>query len=78
MSHLRLDDIACSSVMVGPCREAWQRFAREVTAAEKASMAAEKGFAFAFVEGVLVKAVRQGWWLLLDEINLAPAEVRSS
>lgn len=40
-------------------------------------MAAEKGFAFAFVEGALVKAVREGWWLLLDEINLAPAEVRS-
>jgi len=36
---------------------------------------AEKGFAFAFVEGALVKAVREGWWLLLDEINLAPAEV---
>ncbi len=38
-------------------------------------MMAEKGFAFAFVEGALVKAVREGWWLLLDEINLAPAEV---
>ena len=40
-------------------------------------MAAEKGFAFAFVEGALVRAVRKGWWLLLDEINLAPAEVCS-
>ena len=38
-------------------------------------MMAEKGFAFAFVEGALVRAVREGWWLLLDEINLAPAEV---
>ena len=38
-------------------------------------MMAEKDFAFAFVEGALVKAVREGWWLLLDEINLAPAEV---
>ncbi len=36
---------------------------------------AEGGFAFAFVEGVLVQALRNGWWLLLDEINLAPAEV---
>lgn len=61
---------------VGRCREAWQRFSRDVAAAEKASMAADKGFAFAFVEGALVKAVREGWWLLLDEINLAPAEVR--
>ncbi|KAL0028971.1 hypothetical protein WJX77_009058 [Trebouxia sp. C0004] len=54
--------------------DAWQRFGSDVSAAEKASMMAEKGFAFAFVEGALVKAVREGWWLLLDEINLAPAE----
>jgi midasin len=27
------------------------------------------------VEGALVKALRHGWWLLLDEINLAPPEV---
>ena len=31
---------------------------------------AEGGFAFAFVEGKLVQALREGWWLLLDEINL--------
>lgn len=31
-------------------------------------------FAFSFVEGVLVQALRQGHWLLLDEINLASAE----
>lgn len=31
---------------------------------------AEGGFAFAFVEGKLVTALREGWWLLLDEINL--------
>ena len=58
------------------CRNEWQRFSIDVTAAERASMMAEKGFAFAFVEGALVRAVREGWWLLLDEINLAPAEVR--
>ena len=62
---------------MGACRESWQRFGRDVAAAEKASIAAEKGFAFAFVEGALVRAVREGWWLLLDEINLAPAEVCS-
>ena len=31
--------------------------------------------AFEFVEGLLVKAVREGQWVLLDEINLASAEV---
>ena len=31
--------------------------------------------AFEFVEGLLVQAVREGHWVLLDEINLASAEV---
>lgn len=53
----------------------WKRFATDVEAAERASAAAEGGFAFAFVEGALVKALKHGWWLLLDEINLAPPEV---
>lgn len=54
----------------------WDRFAGDLAAAEAAATAAEGGFAFAFVEGALVQAVREGWWLLLDEMNLAPAEVR--
>ena len=28
-----------------------------------------------FKEGVLVEAVRNGWWIVLDELNLAPSEV---
>lgn len=57
------------------CRHDWRNFAAELSAAERAAAVAEGGFAFAFVEGQLVKAVRQGWWLLLDELNLAPPEV---
>lgn len=53
----------------------WRAFSADLAAAEAAATAAEGGFAFAFVEGALVKAVREGWWLLLDEMNLAPAEV---
>ncbi|KAK2715538.1 hypothetical protein QYM36_010205, partial [Artemia franciscana] len=34
----------------------------------------ESTLAFAFVEGSLVKAVKNGDWILLDEINLASAE----
>lgn len=30
---------------------------------------------FAFIEGVLVRAVQDGDWVLLDEINLAPPEM---
>lgn len=57
------------------CRLEWQRFTTDVSAAEKVLTAAEGGVAFAFVEGSLIKAVREGQWLLLDEINLAPPEV---
>lgn len=53
----------------------WRHFAASVAAAERAAAVAEGGFAFAFVEGKLIQAVREGQWLLLDEINLAPAEV---
>jgi hypothetical protein len=28
-----------------------------------------------FREGLLVQAVRRGWWIVLDELNLAPTEV---
>ncbi len=56
-------------------RASWRRFSADLAAAERAAAAAEGGFAFAFVEGALVTALREGWWLLLDEVNLAPAEV---
>jgi len=36
--------------------------------------AAESGLAFTFTEGVLVKAIKSGAWMLLDEINLASSE----
>ncbi|KAF5221371.1 hypothetical protein ECC02_005613 [Trypanosoma cruzi] len=35
----------------------------------------KKTFAFQFVEGSLVKAWREGSWILLDELNLATTEV---
>ncbi len=50
-------------------REGWRRFAADLALAERAAAAAEGGFAFAFVEGALVKAVREGHWLLLDEVS---------
>ena len=65
----------CSTAFI-LCREEWARFSESVTAAERAAQVAEGGFAFAFREGALVKALRQGHWVLLDEINLAPSEVR--
>lgn len=34
----------------------------------------QRDFAFGFVEGPLTKAYRDGQWILLDEVNLAPPE----
>ncbi|CAF3100629.1 unnamed protein product, partial [Rotaria sp. Silwood2] len=31
--------------------------------------------AFAFVESEFVEAIREGWWILLDNVNSAPPEV---
>lgn len=59
-------------------RDEWQQFACQVEDAAATAAAAEEGFAFAFAEGALVRAVREGWWLLLDEVNLAPPEVRAA
>jgi midasin len=64
------------SVVLAPrLASQWQQFQQEVSAAERAAAASEGGFAFSFVEGQLVQALREGWWLLLDEVNLAPPEV---
>ena len=57
------------------CREEWAKFSESAASAERAAQLAEGGLAFAFQEGALVKALRQGHWVLLDEINLAPSDV---
>ncbi|KAL0877422.1 hypothetical protein Bca101_027127 [Brassica carinata] len=33
------------------------------------------GMVFKFVEGAFVTALREGYWILLDEVNLAPPEI---
>ncbi|CAN8238565.1 unnamed protein product [Cochlearia groenlandica] len=33
------------------------------------------GMVFTFVEGAFVTALREGYWVLLDEVNLAPPEI---
>lgn len=54
----------------------WDDFASKVDAAKRTVDVSTQGFAFEFVEGALVKALRTGQWLLLDEINMAPPQVR--
>lgn len=52
----------------------WEAFEVEVQTFQHNREKIEANFAFSFVEGALVKAVKEGHWLLLDEINLASAE----
>lgn len=58
----------------GKLQSKWRAFSARLTKADKQVQAAKNAFAFQFVEGALVKALRGGHWLLLDEINLAPFE----
>ena len=50
----------------------WQAFQQQLV--DVTAAATQSQYQFAFQEGSLIQAVREGWWLLLDEINLAPAE----
>uniref|UniRef100_M4C1N6 Midasin n=1 Tax=Hyaloperonospora arabidopsidis (strain Emoy2) TaxID=559515 RepID=M4C1N6_HYAAE len=52
----------------------WDAFEAEVVRFDRQKEQAESHFAFSFVEGALVKALREGHWVLLDEINLASSD----
>ncbi|KAH8085408.1 midasin [Cristinia sonorae] len=52
----------------------WEEFERDVRTFEVQHVQGNGKFAFGFVEGPLVRALRFGHWILLDEINLASAE----
>ncbi|KAK9245981.1 hypothetical protein V1506DRAFT_513913 [Lipomyces tetrasporus] len=49
----------------------WEGFALKVSAFEAQHRNIENAFVYRFIEGALVRAVRNGDWVLLDEINLA-------
>lgn len=56
----------------------WDKFATKVHNFQNQIMSAPKGVVFSFVEGNIVKAARNGDWVLLDEINLASPETLES
>ncbi|EEB08347.2 midasin [Schizosaccharomyces japonicus yFS275] len=58
--------------------EMWTKFEQKVISFMSKFDSFGKGFMFSFIEGALVKAVRSGHWLLLDEINLASADTLES
>ncbi|KAH7885416.1 midasin [Phlebopus sp. FC_14] len=53
---------------------AWEKFQQDVDEFDLQHAQGQGKFAFDFVEGPLVKALRFGDWILLDEINLASSE----
>ncbi|KAI5634933.1 AAA domain (dynein-related subfamily) domain-containing protein [Phthorimaea operculella] len=52
----------------------WLAFGHKLTKLDQQVKAASR-LTFAFIEGSLVKAMQEGHWVLLDEINLASAEI---
>ncbi|KAG9045124.1 hypothetical protein FS837_006982 [Tulasnella sp. UAMH 9824] len=52
----------------------WKAFEQDVATFEAQHILAKSKFVFTFVEGPLIKALRQGHWVLLDEINLGSPE----
>ncbi|KAH9480590.1 Midasin [Psilocybe cubensis] len=53
---------------------AWSTFLHDVEEFEVQHVHGKGKFAFGFVEGPLIKALRSGDWVLLDEVNLASPE----
>lgn len=56
----------------------WDKFRADLTTLEVFLSSGNKGFAFKFMEGSIVQAARNGEWVLLDEINLAPPDTLES
>lgn len=56
----------------------WEAFARSLEEFDTQISGASGSFAFTFVEGNIVKAVRNGDWVLLDEVNLASPDTLES
>jgi midasin len=56
----------------------WGRFSQNLDQFDIQLSGGSKGFAFTFIEGNIVKAARNGDWVLLDEINLASPDTLES
>lgn len=56
----------------------WTDFSVKVENFDKQLQLSSKAFSFVFAESGLVQAIRNGDWVLLDEINLAPSDTLES
>lgn len=58
--------------------EKWSQLSQSIDSLERQCSRFSKSLVFSFVEGTLVKAARNGDWVLLDEINLAASDTLES
>ena len=56
----------------------WEKLGSQIKFLRSHVQSGTKGFAFSFIEGNIIKAVRNGSWVLLDEINLASPDTLES
>ncbi|KAH8594855.1 hypothetical protein B0O99DRAFT_661844 [Bisporella sp. PMI_857] len=61
-----------------PLKQRWAKFSQSLEQFQVQLSGGSKGFAFTFIEGNIVKAARNGDWVLLDEINLASPDTLES
>ncbi|KAL7716713.1 Midasin [Entamoeba marina] len=52
----------------------WRKMNERAQKYKQQAISKQSGFAFSFIEGDLITALRNGHWILLDEINLASHE----
>ncbi|CAG5129144.1 unnamed protein product, partial [Candidula unifasciata] len=57
-----------------PLNDRWVKLSKRIRDLRLQIREMENVLAFSFIEGTLVKALKKGDWVLLDEINLATAE----
>lgn len=57
---------------------AWSEFAERLAEFDTLYSRSKKSFLFSFVEGILVRSMRNGDWVLLDEINLSGPDTLES
>lgn len=56
-------------------KDKWDNFETQLKEFEAQATRGDSKFAFAFVQGKIVRALRNGEWVLLDEINLASPDI---
>ncbi|KAG0044860.1 AAA ATPase midasin [Gryganskiella cystojenkinii] len=71
-------EAAASKKFSPALKQDWQTFSDQLSKLKETYSASSAKFVFSFLEGALVKAVRRGDWILLDEINLATTETLES